>query len=164
MGGLKMLKSKILNKKEITRLFKIINKQWGCDCQEEFSDYAFLLSEKNKVYIVNREIFDLDLSKLRVNSMGVYLGELKRDALRLSIEGSQLIGPKSTKNVVELDKKELREWLKGNNIELKNKDIETGAFVIIKSKDKDDFLGTGRYSQEKIFNFVPKVRRLRSAD
>jgi len=88
---------KFLNKKEIKNILDLIRKQWDCDAK---LDYVFSMNEKGKIYIVNREISEIDLSKLRISSIGLYFGTLvEGSSLRLSIEGSQLVGPKAKKNV-----------------------------------------------------------------
>jgi NOL1/NOP2/fmu family ribosome biogenesis protein len=143
---------KILNKKEIKRILAMIETQWGF---KEELDYAFLETEKGRVYIANREIFNLDLSKVRINSVGFYFAET-RAGIRLSLEGSQIIGPKATKNVVELNDKEAKQWMSGEDLD---KQTECRDFAII--KHKNDFLGTGKQTKEgKILNFVPKTRRM----
>lgn len=151
-----MQKLKILNKKEIKGILDILEKQFGF---KGTLDYAFLLSEKNKIYIINKEVEKVDLSKLRVNSYGLYIAELRDNKIRLSIEGSQLIGPKSTKNILELDDKTAREWLKGVDIDYKG-----GLKGFIMIKDKKDFLGCGKVAIGKILNYVPKTRRLNVSD
>lgn len=144
---------KFLNKKEIKNILNLIKNQWNCDIE---LDYVFLISEKDKIYIVNKEISKIDLSKLRINSIGLYFGTVvEGNSLRLSIEGSQFIGPKAKKNIIELNEKEFKEWMKGIDIE---KDVEEKGFVIIKYKD--DFLGCGKAVDKKILNYVPKARRL----
>ena len=151
-----MQKLKILNKKEIKKILDILEKQYGF---KEVLDYVFLLSEKNKIYLVNTEVGKLDTSKLKVNSYGLYIGELREGKIRLSIDGSQIIGPKCSKNVIELDDKKAREWLKGVDIDY---DGDVREFVII--KDKKDFLGCGKAVDGKILNYVPKTRRLNVSD
>lgn len=146
-----MQKLKILNKKETKPILKALEEEWGF--REEL-DYVFLKTEKGKIYTAGKEVFDLDLSKMRINSIGMYFGEMK-NGLRLSIEGSQLIGPKSGKNIVELNDREAGEWMSGIDIDKKAPD----GFVII--KHNDDFLGTGKSKDGKILNFVPKTRRIK---
>jgi len=147
-----MQQLKILNKKEIKRILAMLEKQWGFKGE---LDYAFLQSEKFKIYLANKEIFNLDLSKVKINSFGIYFAEV-RVGIRLSIEGSQIVGPKATKNVVELDDDEAKEWMSGTDIE---KETDSNDFVIL--KHKTDFLGTGKATKEgKILNYVPKARRL----
>ena len=147
---------KFLNKKEIKNILDLIRKQWDCDAK---LDYVFSMNEKGKIYIVNREISEIDLSKLRISSIGLYFGTLvEGSSLRLSIEGSQLVGPKAKKNVVELSEKELKEWLKGIDID---KDTKEKGFVIIRYKD--DFIGCGKAVDKRILNYVPKARRISSS-
>ena len=147
---------KILNKKEIKNILSIIKKQFDADVK---LDYVFLVNNKNRLYIVNKEAFDINIDKLKINSFGLYFGEFRDDGLRLSIEGSQLIGPKAKKNVLELDNKQAREWLKGYDSSLK---LKERGFVII--RNKNDFLGCGKVVENKILNYVPKTRRLRVSD
>ncbi len=142
---------KILNKKEIRKILAMIEEQWGF---KDNLDYAFLKTEKGKIYVANREIFNLDLSEIKINSVGMYFAET-RNGIRLSIEGSQIIGAKAAKNVVELNDKEAKEWMKGADIEKK---ADTEGFAIL--KHNNDFLGSGKATKEgKILNFVPKTRR-----
>lgn len=145
-----MINLKILNKKKIKQILAMLEKQWGF---KDELNYAFLETAKGKIYISNKEIFNLDLSELKINSIGLYFAEI-RSGIRLSIEGSQIIGPKATKNVVELTEKETKQWMKGIDIEKKT---DTEGFVIL--KHKNDFLGSGKATEDKILNFVPKTRR-----
>jgi NOL1/NOP2/fmu family ribosome biogenesis protein len=142
---------KILNKKETKEILNAMRSQWGFEGELE---YAFLKTEKGKIYIAKREVFDLDLAKMKINSIGMYFGEM-RNGLRLSIEGSQLVGPGAKKNVVELNDDEARQWLSGIDIDKESPD---DIFVII--RHGDDFIGTGKAKEGKILNFVPKTRRI----
>ena len=125
--------------------------QWGFSGTLE---YAFLKSPKDNLYMVSRDIAKIDWTKFRINSVGIYFGELKR-GLRLSIEGSQLVGPKSSKNVHELNSEEAMKWLKGHEIATKSK---AEGYQILRSGK--DFLGCGTIKDGNMLNFVPKIRRL----
>src|SRR3989344_4645457 len=144
---------KILNSKEIKEIYKLIEKQWSAKIK---LDCGFLRNNKNRVFIVSRDISKIDVSKLRINSAGMYFCELYGDEVRLSIEGSQIIGPKASKNVVELNDEETRNWLKGEEIEKECSGCK--GFVIL--KHGKDFMGTGKYARNKIFNYVSKTRRI----
>ena len=143
---------KILNSKEIKKVIELVSDQWECDIE---LDYVFLQNNKDRIFIVNKEISGLDLSKLRINSLGLYFGEINMTELRLSIEGSQIVGPHAKKNVLELSDEEARKWMKGEDLE---KEIDAKGFLII--KHGDDYLGCGKAKDKKIFNYVSKVRRL----
>jgi len=142
--------------KEVKELKKKILEQWGCSPE---LDYQLFISSKQKIYLINRDITRIDLSRLKINSVGLYFAELKGE-LRLSIEGSQLIGPEATKNIVEISEQQMKDWFLGKDLE----DIEGdySGFVIL--KHKNDFLGTGKFKDSTILNFVPKARRFTSKD
>ncbi len=109
---------KILNKKEKRDIVNKIKNQWGFNGR---LDYVFLINKKNKLYIIGEGIKNINLDKLKIDSVGLYFGELIKKELRLSIEGSQIIGPNSDKNIIELNEKEKMEWLKGNDLNNKNR-------------------------------------------
>jgi len=143
----------IMRSREIKQFFKIIEKQFG-KIPELFEKNAFIQG-KEKIYMITREVERIPLDELRINNLGLYVAELKNEQLRLSIEGSQIIGPTATKNVHELDKEEMKEWLKGKDLPCSK---EYDGFVIIKYGE--DYMGTGKYREGMILNFVPKARRL----
>ncbi|MBI2649850.1 hypothetical protein HYX04_00890, partial [Candidatus Woesearchaeota archaeon] len=150
---IKMPELKILNNKEIKEIYKLIEKQWGAKLK---LDYGFLKNNKNRIFVVNKDISKIDFSKLRLNSVGMYFCEIDSKGIRLSIEGSQIVGQKAAKNVVELDEEETKRWFKGEDLEKECKDCS--GFVIL--KHKNDFLGNGKYANSKILNYVGKTRRI----
>ena len=144
---------KILNTREIKEIYKLINRQWGARVK---LDYGFLKNNKNRVFIISKDISKIDISKLRLNSVGMYFCEIDNAGIRLSIEGSQIAGTKAAKNVVELNEEEIKKWFKGENLEKECKDCN--GFVIL--KHKNDFLGNGKYVNKRILNYVSKTRRV----
>lgn len=145
---------KILSKKEVKGIIGIIQKQYAPEDMK--LDYTFLKGGKDKIYITNKKIKEINTKELRVNSAGLYFGRVDEGKIRLSIEGSQLIGPYARKNVATIKKQEIEEWVKGLDI---STDGNYDGFVIVKYGK--DFFGTGRYSNGKITNFVPKERRIK---
>jgi NOL1/NOP2/fmu family ribosome biogenesis protein len=108
---------------------------------------------------VNKEIAKIDFSKIKINSIGMYFGKLFKDELRLSVEGAQLVGKKAKKNIIELNDGEARSYMKGNDIE---KDSDCSGFVLL--KNNKDIIGTAKYSNGKIMNYMPKERRIKASD
>jgi len=143
---------RILNSKETKESLSLIETQWGAKPQ---LDYALLMNNQNKVFLVNKDIGTIDISRLRVNSIGMYLGEV-HNGIRLSIEGSQLIGPFAKKNIASINENQARQWMEGSDIET-NEDLE--GFVLVKYND--DFLGCGKFAKGKVLNFVGKERRIK---
>ncbi|MBU0628114.1 MAG: hypothetical protein KKC75_02915, partial [Nanoarchaeota archaeon] len=148
---------KALERKDKKKFLGLLKEQFGF---EDRLDYSFLTNNKNKIFIVNKEIVNIDLNKIRINSAGLYIAEYSNNEVRLSIEGSQIIGPSSNKNILELDDKEARQWMKGNDLQT---EADIQGFAII--KHKNDYLGSGKVTlTKKVLNFVSKTRRLNVSD
>ena len=143
----------IMNTRKVKEVVSQIKEQWGCDKRP---DYAFLINKKGKIYAINPAFSRILDKKIRIDTIGMYFGKIEQNGFRLSIEGSQIIGPHASKNVIELDSKEVEEWAKGMDV-LKESDCY--GYVIL--KHKNDFVGCGKISNGKIFNFIPKNRRLK---
>ena len=177
MGNLIVLKGidkwKVLNSKEVRALAGMVKQQWGCDLSGLSESCGFLEGKTGNIFLISRDIEKLDLQQLRINSLGLYFGQLRNpsrakhdwaqstqvdlgDELRLSIEGSQLIGNAATKNVVEIDDGEFKDWIRGNDLE-KSPDGCSGYVLV---RHNTDFVGCGKCKEGKILNFVPKTRRI----
>jgi NOL1/NOP2/fmu family ribosome biogenesis protein len=84
---------------------------------------------------------------------------------RISLDGLHLIKNQATSGTIELDEEQLEKWLKGDNIELtekqKEKYSELAGFVALKYNE--DFVGTAKLTEQKaLLNFLPKERRIRN--
>jgi NOL1/NOP2/fmu family ribosome biogenesis protein len=145
-----------LSGRDLKRVLNVISGQWGADVDLPF---AWYLGSRNALYVISRDIGRVDLRNLRINNVGLYFGEFKKGLLRLSIEGSQLVGPKAEKNVVGLDYGELRQWLRGEDLV---KAVDAQGYVLVRYGS--DFVGCGRVKDGRILNFVPKARRLLVSD
>ncbi|MBI2549794.1 hypothetical protein HYV83_01270 [Candidatus Woesearchaeota archaeon] len=146
-------KWKVLNSKEVRSILKTIKQQWGTELS---FDHGFLEGKDGDIFLISRDVERLDLERLHLESLGLYFGQLRNSELRLSIEGSQLVGKAATKNVVELTGEEFKQWLRGEDVE-KQLDSCIGYVLI---KHNSDFVGCGKYKEGKILNFVPKARRV----
>ncbi len=144
---------KILNKKEIRNILKKLEEHFGI--RKIDLDYGFLQNKEGKIFLISKDISKLDINKLRINSLGLYFVKLD-NGIRLTIEGSQLIGNIATKNIVEISNNNIMEWLTGNDLYIK---ADVKDFVII--KHNKDYFGCGKYKEGKILNFIPKGRRIK---
>ena len=142
----------ILNTREIKKLLKQIEQDY--EVKNLKLDYVFLKNTKNKVYILSKDFKDLDTSKLHVNNLGLYFCKIEVGWVRLSLEGSQLVGNNS-KKIIDLDKEEINEWVKGQNIDKNSKD---GYYII---RHENDFYGVTKVKDNKLNNFIPKHRRIK---
>ena len=144
---------KILNSKEKKILLKQIQEKFKTSKLD--LNYIFLKNNEGKVFLLSNYFKNLDTKNLRINSLGLYFANISKD-IRLTIEGSQLIRDKA-KNILEINDKQLKEWLKGYDIEI---DKKLNGFVII--KNNNDFYGCGFYKDKKILNYIPKERRIKN--
>ena len=144
---------KILNKKESKKILQALKEQFDADYKE---DLAFLEHDNGRIYIISKEFAELPLERLRINNLGLYFGQFLKDALRLSIEASQIIGKIANKNILSLDDQEIKKWIRGEDVQ---KDTNLEGVVLI--ENNNDFYGTGKIKQGLILNFVPKGRRIK---
>lgn len=143
---------KILNKKESSRILDRIKEQFGI--KELKLDYGFIES-KEKIYIISKSLGKIDYKQLRINNIGLYFCSLEKNGIRLSIEGSQLIGKKATRNVIDIMDEELVYWMNGESLVRKN------VFGYVLIKHNNDFLGCGYAKDGLIINYIPKERRIK---
>ncbi|MBU1854299.1 MAG: hypothetical protein KKF89_01120, partial [Nanoarchaeota archaeon] len=58
-------------------------------------------------------------------------------------------------NILELNKEQFEQWLKGEDIEI---NTSMKDFVIV--KHNSDYVGCGKIKNNLLMNYVPKARRL----
>lgn len=146
-----------LNTKEVKRIKQVIFDNF--DAEIDFSKYALAINANNKVYMINRDVAELNLELLRINTVGLYLGELKDNEMRLSLEGSEIVSKDAKKNIIELDDIAAARWLRGEELSLEG---SHKGFVILKRGK--DILGCSKHKNSILMNFVPKERRIKSVD
>lgn len=148
----------ILNSKDIKRIKEIITTQFGHFLT---TDYAYLRTDKDKIYLINKDVARIDWDKLIVDKAGMYFGEDKGNEIRLSKEGAQLLALDAhknkveLKNVVELDGEETKRYFLGEDL-LTDLGAESRLVLL---KYNHDFFGCAKYKEGKILNFMPKIHR-----
>ncbi|MBW6442242.1 hypothetical protein K0A97_00465 [Patescibacteria group bacterium] len=147
---------RILNSKEKKRIEKELEEQFGIQkipgiLVQRGKERLFLFSGN----LDEKEIKEIE-SEVIVERLGIYFAKFIEEGIKLSIEGAQILKEQIRKNIFELPEDMLEMWMKGQDLQ-----ISTGkkGFLIIKYKE--DFLGCGKASNEKIGNFIPKSRRLK---
>ena len=146
MENLRFLKSK-----ETKQIIKILEEQFGV---KKELDYFFMMNSEGDIFLINRDIEKIDFEKININNLGLYFGQLKKDQIRLSIEGSQLIGNHAKKGVSELDDGQIRKYISGEDIETGMED--QGQLIL---KNNKDFFGSSKIKNRMLLNFFPKSRR-----
>ena len=140
-----------MQERDNRHIFKLLSEQFGV----EASELDFKLRERGhgKLYAFKDEMCSAEDSGGAEKHAGIYFGKLEKDGLRLSIEGSFLVGAKARRGVLNLSDEEARKWLRGEDLE-----SDVKGYVILKWRSY--FLGCGKGNGKFIKNFVPKERRL----
>jgi len=157
-----MNKLQILNKNEKEQIIYLLNKQFGINSLQGIltkrGEERIFLFQGNFNEKQIRELENLT----QIERAGLYFAKFFIDRqgnkqIRLSIEGTQILSKQFKKNIFELNKQQATKWMQGQEL-----NIKTGKKGFLIMKYKDNYLGTGKASQEKIGNFIPKSRRLKS--
>lgn len=142
---------KPLNSKEKKKLHEQLTNHYGYTGP---FDYTVFEAKEQKYYIATRDVEKFLGSRLRIERMGIYVFQVAHGEIRVSIEGSQLVGPHATKHVIELTIPQRDEWMLGKDVVLEGDYPQ--AFHIVKCGG--DFMGCGKYKNGVLFNYVPKER------
>ncbi len=149
---------KILNPREKAEIEKALNAQFGI----ENVPGLIIKRGEERLFLFSGDISENEIRKLEaivpIERVGFYFAKIipGENIIRLSIEGSQALSSQIKTNIFELDEKQTEEWMKGHELPIK-----TGKHGFLIMKHGEDFLGTGKASEEKIGNFIPKNRRLK---
>ena len=144
---------KILSIKEKKEIGKKLNIQFGIEkipglIVRRGEERLFLLSN-----IKPKEVQEIEKAVF-IERAGIYFAKVVRDKIRLSIEGTHILKDQIKKNIYELDKEQIIEYMMGNELPIK-----TGKKDFLVIKHGNDFFGCGKASEEKIGNYIPKTRR-----
>ena len=146
----------ILDNKETQKILEKLNKQFGIS---KIPGFLIKIGQE-RIFLYQGNINEKEILNLAetipVERIGIYFAKVQGDEIRLSIEGAQILKDSITKNVFELDEKQTEEWMMGKEL-----NVSSGKKGFIIMKHKNDFLGTGKASELKITNFIPKNRRLK---
>lgn len=158
-----MQKLNVLNTREKKKVVDDLKEQY------EFSgaiEGALMMNKEKKIFLITPDIAKISRDQdkeLRVDAAGLYIGKIEVNGIRLSMEGSQLIGPYSKKHFLEIDEEHLEHWVKGEDFELSEKEQkktgnEEGFFII---KFGNDYMGCGQIKNNNLRSLVSKERRLK---
>ncbi len=118
------------------------------------TNYRLLRSGRKRIRIISKDAFPM-VSKIPCTGhVGLYFGEYTPYAIRLTMDGAQLMGSFATKQIVILTRDQANAWLQGESIEYED---ERHNYVIV--KHNEDILGCGRLSGGVLHSYVPKSRR-----
>ena len=146
---------KPLSSSQKKKIIQQLNNQFGITNLP----YLFLQFGKEKIRIYSGNLAKEDLTNLdkntRIENMGLYFAKMQPDGVRLTLDGIQLVKDQITKNIMEINDEQADQWFKGNDLDIKAE----SAFKIL--KNKNEYIGCGKSTGDRITNFVPKERRIK---
>ena len=141
-----------INKKGRKKIAEEINNYYKTNFN--FKDNEFLLYEYSdrEMYLISRGVAEAIYDFDKVIKYGLFFGRKKKTHIFLSIEGSRLVGETAKKEskILERNNSQKILWIQGFDLE----NYKGEGYIII--KNKDDFLGCGRFEQGKILNLAFK--------
>ena len=150
---------KILSEQEKRKIENQLHAQFGI---KELPGKIVMRGEE-RLFFFTGEIDEDGIRKLEqsapIEKVGVYFAKLINEEIKLTIEGTQLLKEQITKGIFQINDSQAEEWMMGRELNLKS---GLRGFVVM--KNNDDYLGCGKASQEKITNFIPKSRRLKTRE
>jgi NOL1/NOP2/fmu family ribosome biogenesis protein len=152
--------------------------------------YLLLATGKKKIRAYSGHLSKEEIQTLNettnIELIGTYLINKKDTQLRLAFDAITLkeIKNQITKNIVEINEQQLQLWLRGHDLEFwmradersesainKTPTSKTGVQLAPQTKPiigpvilkyLSDLVGTGKSNETKIFNYVPKERKLKT--
>ena len=117
--------------------------------------------EKIRGYSGDLSIGDIALidKTARIEIMGLYLFHEYATEMRLSLDALHIFKRQITKNIIELTDKQAEQWFRGQDISNEDWKKENRGFKVL--KHKDDFIGCGKLTEDRLVNYMPKERRIK---
>ena len=149
-----MILLKFLNKNEKKEILQKLNEQFG------IKEIPWeLIQWGERIVAFSGDADEKEIEKIResaiIEGIGLYFSK-EEYGIRLSMEATQLLKNQITKNIFEMNEEQMNEWMRGNEL-----NVKTGKRGFLAMKYKNDLLGCGKASENKISNFVPKERRIK---
>ena len=145
---------KELNKKNIEEIFKKIEEYYDINIDKSIiKKYRFFIN-KDKIYMFNKNFPDFLYEKY-IKKYGLYIIKIEKNNIyRFSIEGAQIFGINSSKNI-EIKKENL--FYKSNENIKFEKDYENGFYI---ARDGNDILCSVYIKNNILKDFIPKERKI----
>lgn len=149
--------------------------------------YLLIETGKKKLRAFSGSLSKEELLEMKnlvnVETIGMYMISQKDADLRLNFDALPLFN--ITKNVIKINKDQLELWLRGHDLEFGARADEHSESAyqedshdkkqrvqlapqqkmirgIVILKHQDDLVGVGKSNTEKIFNYLPKERKLKT--
>src|SRR3989344_3930731 len=145
-----------INNKEKKKIIEELENLYG------ISNLPYMLSEAGKKKIrafsgtmtkeENQELTEI----INVEIIGMYMFNQKDDDLRINFDALPLFKAQISKSILQLNEQQFESWIRGQDLDLQSK---SGTYIL---SYKEDLVGIGKSNGIKIFNYIPKERKLKT--
>ena len=132
-----------------------LKRQYGVD--KAFEDLILIKAGQGRVGAVTKKAFEVAKRLKKVQQVGVYVAKISKGDVILSIEGSQMLNGKITKNVIDLDEEGAERWMKAEVMPAQG--TWEGKYLV--GRCGDLYLGSSRITRDgKLYPQIAKWRRV----
>ncbi len=146
---------KFIKSSQKRKIIEKLNQQFGI----QSLPYLLMKSGKEKIRAFSGHLSKEEIKTLsyltNIEIIGLYMFKEENNEFRLTIDATHLLKQQISKNIIEINEQQLQDWLKGNNLDI---NASEGVKII---KNNEDFIGSGKSNGQKLFNYIPKDRRLK---
>jgi len=118
-----------------------------------FDIYGLYLAPKGKVYLGPKSA----PANIRIVTIGLHIARAE-GAIKPTTNLFQVFGDRITKNVVQLEKDQVKDFVRGNDILLHDVTGQSDGYVHVRYLDYD--LGCAHLKGKNLKNMVPKAKRI----
>lgn len=151
------MNAKFLNSKEKKELTEELEELYGIN---NLNNYQLLETGKKKIRAFSGTLSKEEIIKLsqsiRIEIIGMYMVSKRDDQARINFDALPILKNQISKNIIEITKEQLEKWIRGQDLEIK---AQRGTIVL---KFEEDLVGVGKSNGEKIFNYIPKERKIKT--
>ncbi len=122
--------------------------------------YSFSEAGKKKIRAFSGTMTRDEIQELteitNVEVIGMYMFNQKDDDLRINFDALPLLKDQISKSIININENQYNHWIRGQDIDFVS---PSGTYVL---SFNGDLVGIGKSNGVKIFNYIPKERKLKT--
>lgn len=123
-------------------------------------NYMLIETGKKKIRAFSGDLTKEELYEIskyvNIELIGMYLISKKDDSMRINFDAVSLLRNEITKSKVKIKKEQCEQWVRGHDLVFAT---QRGVVVL---EYENDLVGIGKSNGDKIFNYVPKERKIKT--
>ncbi|MEM4330976.1 MAG: hypothetical protein QW273_03135 [Candidatus Pacearchaeota archaeon] len=159
------MKLKILSKEEKEEFLKRVS--YLGDLKSE----GIFIKTGERIRLFTGSLTEKEILKIwnlyMIEGIGLYIAKdffdrkTKSFETRLSLDGLHFFKNQISDSIIEIDEEQKEKWFRGESLILKEEQIKKVKSEIIALVFKGDFVGSGKIKGDRVYNYLPKERRVK---